>query len=59
MTELYVPVAHGRYPEDGEKVSELAFESKEEALNHGDEMISEGYGFTQFFIQDVEVVESE
>jgi len=59
MTILHLPVAYGAYPEDGEEVSDLAFESEEEALDHGDEMTSGDYGLSYFFVKEVEVVESE
>lgn len=56
MTALHIPVAYGNFPEDGEKVSELVFESEEDAEEHAGEMTEGEYGLNNYSIQTVEVV---
>lgn len=59
MSELYVPVSYGDYPEDGETICENAFESKEEANARGKEMSEGEYGQCNYFLKTVEVVPDE
>lgn len=59
MTILHIPIAHGHYHEDGVTISDLVFESEEEALNHGDKMVESSTGHSQFYVKEVEMVESE